>query len=333
MAGLLVTAACGGGGEAGEDGREQVTTVGLEEAFSSAAEATSYRIEQYTGQTISSEILGDSTTVIDEENPTVVGEVTPDATHLQVDLSAVLGPLLGEGAADIGFEIWTDPERMVLDTRDYAAVKEGNPEAELGPFEPGVSFVDLGAIKAEASDLATMAAGQGAVDLAQLAVDIPDVLEGVEFDGTAFTGTASYADFLMAMGSDVEQIARSAAGALALNLGIEPDILTDFYVDFYESTDGDVTVEVGNDDLVQSVRFDVELSGVFSSMVSESDPLGLDVPADEIDEVRDAFEETEWTFETLIEFEVVDGLTVESAPDTTDDRTEEWVTFLEESGF
>ena len=63
------------------------------------------------------------------------------------------------------------------------------------------------------------------------------------------------------------------------------------------------------------------------------DPLGLDIPPDQLDDARRVFEDTEWNLETLIKFDVVDDLTVEAAPDTTDDRTDEWLAFLEAGGF
>jgi hypothetical protein len=334
----LLAAACGGGDggsdEDADDGdREEVTTVGLDEAFSAAADATSYTIEQSTGQTIDSDILGHTSSVIDEENPSVVGEVTPEATHLTVDLTSILGPMLGDAVEDIGFEIWTDAERMVVDSRDYAAVKEANPDADLGPYEPGVSYVDLAKVGEEAPDLVSTMVGQSGVDLVQLAEELPKTLEDVEQDGTTITGTASYADLLTALGADVEQNARGVAGGLALNLDIDPDALTDYYVDFYEATEADVTVELGDDDLVESIHYEVDLSDIFSSMVSDADPLGLEIPADEVDEARALFEDTEWTLESLIKFDVVDDLTVEPAPATTDDRTDEWLAFLEANGF
>jgi hypothetical protein len=335
---LLVVgmSACGGDDdETGDaDGGQQVAAVGLEDAFLATADSSGYRITQSVGQTMSSPALGmDTDLPLDEENPTVVGEVTPDASHLRVDLSAVLGPMLGDDAPPVGFEIWSRRDRMVLDTRDYAVIGELNPAADLGPFEPGVSFVDLEAIRDERPDLLAALVGQGLADPGELADRLPEALEGVEQSGRSFAGTASYADLLEAMGSDPEVIARSAAAGVALNLDIDPDVLSDFYVEYYAATNVDITVDAGTDGTVRSLHYDVDLSGLFPAIVDHGDELGLDIPAEQFDEARDALAETVWTLETIIRFDVVDDLQMAPAPATTDDRTPEWLAFLRDGGF
>ncbi len=332
-AGLLLVAACGGGSSDADGGR-QVATLELQDAFAASEDASGYRITQSTGQIISLPALGvDSDAPLDEENPTIVGEVTPDASHMRIDLSTLLGPLVGGDAPSVDFDMWTGPDRMVIDTRDYAVLVERNPSADLGPFEPGVSFVDLEAVGDESPDLLAALAGQGMADLGELADRLPRALEDVEQSGTSFTGTASYADLVEAMGSDPELTARSAAAGVALNLDVDPDVLTRFYVEYYEGADADISVDVGTDRTVEALRYEVDLSGLFPAMIGQGDELGLDIPADELDVVRDAFAEAVWTLEALIRFEVVDDLQVEPAPSTTDDRTEEWLAFFRAGGF
>lgn len=333
---LVGMSACGGDddetGDAG--GGQQVAAVGLENAFLATADASAYRITQSIGQTMSSPALGlDTDLPLDEGNPTVVGEVTPDASHLRVDLSAALGPMLGDDAPPVGLEIWSGPDRMVLDTRDYAALAELNPGVDLGPFEPGVSFVDLEAVRDERPDLLAALMGQGLADPGELADRLPEALEGVDQSGRSFTGTASYADLLGATGSDPDVIARSAAAGVALNLNIDPDVVTDFYVEYYGATNVDITVDVGRDGTVRSLHYEVDLSGLFPAIIDHGDELGLDIAAEQLDEARDAFAETVWTLETIIRFEVVDDLQMAPAPATTDDRTPEWLAFLRDGGF
>ena len=328
--------ACGGDDDATGTaaGGQKVAAVGLEDAFLATADASGYRITQSVGQTISSPALGLDTDVpLDEENPTVMGEVTPDASHLRMDLSAVFAPMLGDDAATVGFEIWSAPDRLVVDTTDYAVIADRNPAADLGPFEPGVSFVDLEALRGERSDLLAAMVGQGVADPGELADRLPDALDGVEQRGRSYAGTASYADLLEALGSDPDVVARSAAAGIALNLTIDPDVLTDFYVEFYAATDVDITVDVGNDGTVRSLHYDADLSGLFPALVDHGEELGLDIPADQLDEARTALGETVWTLETLIRFEVVDDLRMAPAPATTDDRTSEWQDFLRGGGF
>jgi hypothetical protein len=328
--------ACGGDDDetGAVDGDQRVATVGLEDALLATADASEYRITQSVGQTISSPVLGlDSDLPLDQEDPTVVGEVTPDASHLRVDVSALVGPMLGDDVPPVGLEIWIGPDRMVLDTRDYAMLAELDPGANLGPFEPGVSFVNLRAVGAERPGLLVAMVGQGLADPGELADRLPEALEGVEQSGRSFTGTASYADLLEAMGSDPDVIARSAAGGVALNLDIDPGVLSDFYAEYYAGTDVDTTLDVGTDPSVLSLHYDIDLSGLFPAIVDHGDELGLDIPTDQLDEARDAFAETVWTLEAIIRFEVADDLRVEPAPATTDDRTREWLAFLRTGGF
>lgn len=335
---LLVTGvgACGGDDDqSGNADGGQHAAVGLENALLATAEASGYRITQSIGQMISFSAIGlDTELPIDEEDPTVVGEVTPEANHYRVDLSTVFRPLLGDDAPSLGFEIWTGPDRMVIDTREYSAITEHNPRADLGPLEPGVSFVDLEAVRGESPDLLAALVGQGGLaDPRQLADRLPEALDGVKRSGRSFTGTASYADLLEAMGSDPDVIARSAAAGAALNLDVDTDVVTNLYLDYFAATDVDITVDVGTDVTVRSLHYDVDLSDLFPAMVDHGDELGLDIPTDDLEEVRDVFDEAEWTVEVLARFEVADDLQVEPAPATTDDRTEEWLAFLRHGGF
>jgi hypothetical protein len=134
------------------------------------------------------------------------------------------------------------------------------------------------------------------------------------------------------MGTDPEVVARSAAAGVALNLDVDPDELTAFYLDYYEGTEADVTVEVG-DDGVRSLRYQLDLSGLFPAIVEHSEELGIAIPDDQLTHTREAFAGTVWTLEALIRFETVDDLKVEPAPDTTDDRTQQWLAFLADGGF
>jgi hypothetical protein len=276
----------------------------------------------------------DNDAPLDEDNPTVVGEVAPEASHLRVDLSTVFRPLLGNDAPSVAFEVWTGPDRMVIDTREYSAIAQHNPGADLGPFEPGVSFVDLEAVRRERPDVLAALVGQGGLaDLGELADHLPKVLEGVEQHGRSFTGTASYTDLMDAMGADLEASARSTAAGMALDADIDPDLFAAFYVEYFAGTEADIVVDVGSDGTIRALWFDVDLSGLFPAMVDHRDERSLDIPADQLDEVRDAFAEAEWTIAEVVRFQVADDLQVQPAPATTDDRTDDWLAFLRDGGF
>jgi hypothetical protein len=333
---LLVTGvACSGDhDESGKADGGQSVGVGFENAFLATADASGYRITQSIGQMISVPALGlDNDAPLDEENPTVVGEVAPEASHLRVDLSTVFRPLLGDDTASVAFEIWTGPDRMVIDTREYSAITEHNPRASLGPLEPGVSFVDLEAVRDRSPDLIAALVGQGLADPRELADRLPEAIGGAKRAGNTFTGTASYADLLEAMGSDPDVVARSAAAGMALNADVDPDVLTAFYVEYFAGIEANISIDIGTDGTVRALWFDANFSGIFTAIVDHRDELGLDIPAADLEDVRDAFDEAEWTVEVLTRFEVPDDLQVEAAPSTTDDRTEEWLASFRDGGF
>jgi hypothetical protein len=306
--------------------------VGLEAALESTSDATRYRITQLNAQRLSSQVLGNNSTEIDREHPTAVIEVTPEASHIVFDLTALFGPLPGTEDGEVGFEMWSSDERLVLDTRKYAAVQDANPEVDLGPFAPGLAYVDLEAASIDSPDLATAITGGAVPDLAALATALPAVLDDVEPEGSTYRGTALYGDLMGAMGADVEQIARSAAAGVALNLRADPEVLTEIYTDFYRDVESDVTIEV-EDGLLRSLRYEVELSGVFDELFDHTEDLGLDFSEADIDQARDMFADTEWELESLLEFEVVEDLQVEDPPTATEDRTDELVEFMESAGF
>ncbi len=93
FAAVLLAAGCSKG-----DAESSVTTVEeLGAALAETAEATTYRVSLSTAQTIRFPFGAVETTAeIDEQAPTVVGEVSPARQHFVMDLGAMLGPVFGE---------------------------------------------------------------------------------------------------------------------------------------------------------------------------------------------------------------------------------------------
>lgn len=327
---VFLTAVVSGCGQQADREPEAVDIAGV---FAAAGEATSYRLTTFTAQKISSSLLGvDTETEIDEDSPTTVAEVTPEASHVVVDIAAALGPAVGVDT-EIGLEMWVSPARVTIDSRDYAKLKERNPGADLGPLAPGIAYIDRQSDSVDDADLLSAILGQGIPDLREVAADLPGVLEDIEQDGSTITGVGSYADVLDALGQDVEQMARSVAGGLALNLGVAVDELTDFYVEYYESTQAAVTVEVDAEGSLSALGFTVDLGGIFSRILEEPD-LFTDRPSEEeLADARDMASDSEWEITVLQRYELDDDLVVDDAPPTDDDRTDQWVTFLKNSGF
>lgn len=326
--GLLATA-CGG-----SDSSEQVNAgAAVSAAFDQTAEAASYVLTQSNAQTLRAEPLGiDVDTEIDPARPTVVGEFDGTSSHVVLDMGPVFGPLLGEDL-DIVMEFWTDADRLVIDTQDFEQIMQAG--AALGPMAPGVAFVDLSSAGADDEAFVAAVAGTGLPDLEQLARDLPAALQDVEqisTDPTIYRGTLSQAEMVEAMGGDIDDVARSIAAGLALNMAVEVDDLTAFYVDFYRTVPTDVTIELDTDGRVSTITSSADLSNVYTALFADDSPLDLGLSATELAQGRDAFEGTIWTIETRVTFELAEDLVVETAPATDDDRTEEWRQFLVQSG-
>ena len=43
---------------------------------------------------------------------------------------------------DLGFEMWLDQDRIVLDTRSLQTLFNADPDADFGPLAPGVFFIE-----------------------------------------------------------------------------------------------------------------------------------------------------------------------------------------------
>lgn len=304
-------------------------------AVQSAAVTDTYRLTVAAAQTLVSSALGaNSVTTLDPANPTVVSIITPNGTYTSVDLFAALGPLIGEQARGVGFEIWGDSRRIVLDTTSYQIVKDLNPTGDLGPFEPGISFVDVTQLGGNVRELLSVAAGTPAPDLTEVAQRLPAVLRDIQRDPTnplVFTGVATYAELLEVQGQDVTNVARSTAAGVALNLGFDVIELADAYAAYYRQLDSSVEVELDSDGRIRALFIQSDLSDLFV-FISEQPVFTNAFSASELDEVRTVFADTLWTIESLSTFEPDASLTIPPAPATDDDRTEQWRSFLLESG-
>jgi hypothetical protein len=326
---VLVAGACGGS----DDEPTPLEVVGG--AFADTAQADSSRVTVLSAQSISSTALNiDVDQELDPDHPTVVVETAADAQHVVADLAGLIGPVAGD-IGPLEMELWLDGDRIVIDSRAFEELIEQAPGIELGPLEPGVGFVDLDQVGTDRDAMVTAIIGAGAPDLATLASRLTSSLADVEQvadDPPTFTGSSTYADYVAAMGGDIESAARSVAAGLALNLDVDTDALTDFYVDYYRATRTDVTIVLDDDGRVRSVETHTDLSDAYSQVFEHADELELGMSEREVSEALDAFEGTTLTVEARVTFEVDDDLVVEPAPDATDDRTDEWRDYLVDAG-
>ena len=319
-AALLFVAACSSG-----SGDSDVATVDFEAAIADTANVTSYRLTQSTGQTADVAALGLSeSTDPDPSQPSVVGLVTPERSYLEIDFGTLFSL---PGSLDATLRMWVDPSRLVIDTTELATIFAGT---DAGPMTPGVGFVDLARVETDAAELVGAIAGSGLPGLGELATTLPAALvEVTESEPGVFSGRISHADFITAMGGDVETLSRSLAAGIALNLDIDVDALTNVYVETYSSGLADMTVVV-QDGIVREISETFDVTTVFDAMIADET---LVPTATERAQIEDTFGDAVWTVETVITFEPQPDLVVDPAPATDDDRTDAWVEFLRNAGF
>lgn len=331
LAALLLASSCGNGTE-----DSTVTTAGvLGAALAETAEATTYRVSLSAAQTLKLPVAGiDTATEINEQEPLMVGEVSEDHQHFVMNLGPLLEPMLGEDL-DIVIEMWVKDERLILDTQDYQQLKDQNPGAQFGPFEPGIFYVDLTDIETNNPEILAAIVGYAAPDLVELAQKLPAALIRVEqtsSDPVTFGGAITYADLLKAQGGNVETLSRSAAAGIALNSPMSVDALTELYVGFYESTEVDVVIELEDRGLLHILSTRADLSGIYSAVLLNEDLLP-EMTSSERQEALEGVEGAVHILETLSTYEVDDDLEVPLPPIATEDRTQQWSEYLIGAGF
>lgn len=304
-------------------------------ALDQTASSSGIEVKTWTAQTLSSSALGvDTSTAINPDRPTVVAEVGSDLSHVRVDLGSLYEPLVGTDL-EVGMELWTTPSRLVVDTRSFETLLDASPDAQLGPMDPALAYVDIAAAGVNGPQVVAAIAGAPLPDLAELAASLPVALADVAQvgdDPVSFRGTSTFAAFQEALGGDIEMTARSVAAGVALNLGVDVDDLTKVYVDFYRTVPVEVVVELDDDGFVHVISTKADLSGVWTHIFDEANASVLGIPASDAREARAQFADTIWVMETRMEFEPNDDLIVPAAPQADLDRTTEWLDFLVQSG-
>ena len=297
--------------------------------------AGSYRVVGYSGQINRVPAAGiDIEQEIDPARPTSVAEVDAEGdVHATIDLSALFASLGGPAAEidQISIESWQNSERAVIDTEDYAALLEISPDAELGPFAPGIFTVDLSGSTVGTADFARLLGGAAPVAPADLADALQNSLTDVAVvadDPSHFTGSTDYATFVALQGNNIEAAAAGAATGLAPTLGADLRTVTDIYVEFYEQTSVDVEFAIGADGAVESVRSTADLTGIYEHLAA-SDLIEHEADREEIVEL---FSDAEMSVEQLVVYEFDDSIAVELPAGDFEDRTVEMVAMFEAAG-
>ena len=125
----------------GADDADVVTTDAVSAALVGTVEAPVYRVTTSVTQLLTMPDMGtDADLQPAGVMPTVAATVAHDREHFVVTIAAAPGFEIA-GGDSIEFEMWSDSERLVMDTRSYQRVVDAAPGTDLGPIQPGIFFV------------------------------------------------------------------------------------------------------------------------------------------------------------------------------------------------
>ena len=319
-----------------------VTTIGLlSAALADTAEASSHRVSVSVGTQW--KVLGEEITRgIDEQSPALVCEANSEREHCTFNISKLLESMFGfsfwpDDLDDLGFEMWFDQERIVVDTSAFQPLVDDDPDLDMGPLAPGVFFIDLAALEAGSSELMEAVSGSSTPDLKEMAKSLPaalTVIEQTSTDPPTFVGTTTSARLDEALGGDVEADALCDAAELGTPSLTDSDELVELLVEFYETNTVEVVIELDERGLLSVLWTKVDNSGLFR-ILAEYGSLDAELSEQERQEAQEAielFESAEFIVATRVAYESDADLEVALPPPTSEDRTEEWREFLPECG-
>ncbi len=205
-----------------------------------------------------------------------------------------------------------------------------------GRSSPESPYVDLSDLEAEGPEMLAAFGGSALPDLRELAEKLPAALISVErtsLDPTTFVGTITFTDLTEAQGQDIEvSISQCRSGACSELGSMTVDALTKFYIDFYDSTEVEVTIELDERGLLHVLSTRADLSNLYGAMF-EVEGLIPEITESERQEALDEVAGAVHTIEIRTVYEADSDLEVPLPPATTDDRTDLWREFFVNAGF
>ncbi|MCP3854790.1 MAG: hypothetical protein GY745_00410 [Actinomycetia bacterium] len=311
-------------------------------AFAALEQGRPYRVATSAGQVLEIAVLGiDQTQELDSSRPTSILEVNADGdSYFFVDMGPVLAPLVA-GLPDIAakvdathLEIWVSRDRMVIDATGYQPIADLNPGQDLGPYAPGVGFIDLEALGGlGGQELVEALIGSSALDPVQMAEQLPSRLGAVTEDPEdpgVFRAQASYGDVVRAMGGDVVSLSRGLAVGIAPTIRLSVDELAGFYQHFYEATPTEVVITITDDGAISSIGMTTDMSGIYEAAFDPDSGLDIGLSAGELADTQRMFADSVNVIETLSVFELDDSITIDPPDGDLEDRTGAAATFFAE---
>ena len=328
----LLAAGCSGGA----DDAEVITTNAVGAALAGTVEVPVYRVTTTVTQQFTMADMGaDSDFQPVRVAPTLVGTVAHDRQHFLVTLAAAPGFEVAGGGGAIEFEMWSDSERMVVDTRDYQRLADIAPGTDLGPMKPGLFFVDLVDIGSSHPEFLDALVGVSAPPLRDLSENLPAALDTIELtseDPPTYVGSITVASLYSARGVDIADAIRSSVVGMALVAPVDIDEMTELLAEAYGAAKAEVVIELDDQGLLSVLSTREDISGLFS-VIMEAESLVAGATDQELREAQEALEGAEFIMETRSVYETGDELEVPVPPAATEDRTDEWREFLINAGF
>ena len=330
----LLAAGCSGGA----DDADVITTDAVSVALAGTVEAPVYRVTTSSIGWLTTRGMGaDADPQQMGSARTVVATVGRDREHHVHSVVPEPGSQFA-GGDPIEIEIWSDGERLVMDTRDNQRLVDAVPDTDLGPLEPGLFFVDLAAMGSrhpEFLDVLMGLMGVSSPSLRDLAENLPaalDTIEQTSEDPPTYVGSTTVASLYRAQGADVADAIRTAVAAVALVAAVNIDELTELLSEAYGNAEAEVVIELDDQGLLSFLSTREDHSGIFSAML-KAESLDAIVTDRERGEAREALEGAEFIAETRSVYETDVELEIPLPPAATEDRTDEWREYLINAGF
>ena len=331
-AAAVLAAGCGGVA----DDADVITTDAVSAALAGTVEAPVHRVTASATETLTMPGLDDDAGFEPPDMaPTIVATVADDRQHFLVTVAAAPGFRTADGGDPYEFEIWSDSERMVMDTRDYRRLADIAPGVDLGPMAPGLFFIDLAALGATHPELVDALVGVSPPSLRELAENLPaalDTIEQISQDPPIYVGSISVESLYQAEGVDLVNTVRSTVAGMSLGLGLDIDEMTEMLTEVYRAAEAEVVIEIDDQGLLSVLETRQDLSGVIRATVeAEGQAPGM-TDQDRL-EMDAATEGAEFIVETRAVYETGADIEVPPPPEATEDRTDEWRRFLTLAGF
>ena len=235
----------------------------------------------------------------------------------------------------VAVEMWLEHDRIVADTRSFQQLADADPDFDLGPMAPGLFYIDLKVLEADAPELVDAVAGSSTPDLKEMAVSLPAALITIEQTSTdppTFVGTTTSARLIEALGGDFESVARCDAAELWMAFDADPDELAELTVEVYQTNTVDVVIELDERGLLSVLWTREDYSDIFRTL-ADTEGFGTDLSEEERREAVEALRSAELIMATRVAYEPDPDGEVPLPPPTTEDRTEEWRELLPDCEF